>query len=93
MCVCTYACGMFADTGRVCMLVPVTVPSIESWHIWSAVWGLGQWGTAQMHLCNAKPQVPLMPLTSPVLPMALLPPVSPSSLREHGPGGVQVTPV
>lgn len=35
-------------------------PYMESWHIWSAVWGLGQWGDAHMLLCNAKPQVPPM---------------------------------
>lgn len=68
-------------------------PHTESWHIWSAMWGLGHWGNAQMLLCNAKPQVTLMPLTPPVLPMPLVPPVSPSSLREHGPGSVQVIPV
>lgn len=52
-------------------------PRMESWHIWSAVWGLGQWGNAHMLLCNAKPQMLLMPLTHPVLPMPLVPPSVP----------------
>lgn len=44
-------------------------PCMEGWHSWGAMWGLGWQGDICVLLCNAEPQVPLMPVAPPTPPM------------------------